>query len=83
MVVKGTVIGFQVFQSGACQLFVSSPANSTEKIKEVGQVVRSLWKGKGSYDFSNPPDLLGAEVLAFVGRNESGILDIKEKGGAK
>lgn len=83
MVIKGSVIGFQVFQSGACQLFVSSPANSTDKIKEGGQVVRSLWKGKGSYDFNNPPDLLGATVVAFVGKNESGILDLQLKGGGK
>lgn len=83
MVIKGTVIGYQVFQSGAAQLFVSSPASSSDKIREVGQVVRCLWKGKGSYDFSNPPDLMGSEVVAFVGRNESGILDIKQKGGVK
>lgn len=83
MVIKGSVIGYQVFQSGAAQLFVSSPAAPNEKIKEAGQIVRCLWKGKGSFDFSNPPDLMGAEVVAFVGRNESGILDLKLKGGVK
>lgn len=83
MVVKGDVIGYQVFQSGAAQLFVQCPAQSTDKIKENGTIVRSFWRAKGTYSFDNPPDLLGATVVAFVGRNESGILDISLKGGGK
>lgn len=77
MVVKGTVVGYQVFQSGACQLFVSSPANPSEKVHEYGNIVRSLWQGKGTYNFNNPPQLLGAIVVAFIGRDESGIIDIQ------
>lgn len=80
MVVKGTVVGYQVFQSGACQLFVSCPAQANEKIKEFGQVVRSFWRAKGSCDFNNPPDLMGSTVIAFVGKTESGILEILPKG---
>lgn len=81
MVIKGIVIGYQVFQSGAAQLFVSTPANSTEKVFERGQIVRSLWQGKGTYSVSSVPDLLGASVVAFIGKNESGIIDLRLKGG--
>lgn len=84
MIVKGNVVGYQVFQSGACQMFVTSPASPSEKVHEFGAIVRSLWQGKGTYNFLSPPQLLGAQVTAYVGKNESGIIDIKlppEKGG--
>lgn len=81
MIIKGTVVGYQIFQSGACQLFVSCPAQSTEKVKEYGNIVRSFWRAKGTYSFDNPPDLMGAGVIAFVGKNENGILELVPKGG--
>lgn len=83
MVINGSVVGYQVFQSGACQLFVSCPAASSEKVREAGQIVRSLWQGKGTYNFYEPPNLLGARVIAYVGKNEAGIIDIQfpQKGG--
>lgn len=83
MVIKGSCVGYQLFQSGACQLFVATEPSTTDKVKEQGAVVRSLWQGKGTYSFDNPPNLVGATVTAFVGRNESGILDIQLKGGEK
>lgn len=84
MVINGSVLGYQVFQSGACQMFVSCPAAPSEKVHEFGQIVRSLWQGKGTFDFNNPPQLLGARVIAYVGKNESGIIDIQvPKGGDK
>lgn len=84
MVIKGSVVGYQIFQSGACQMFVTSPAAPSEKVHEYGAIVRSLWQGKGTYNFASPPQLLGAVVTAYVGKNESGIIDIqlpKEGGG--
>lgn len=81
MVVKGKVVGFQVFQSGAAQIFVACEPNSNEKIKEAGAIVRAFWKAKGSYSFDNPPDLVGAYVVGFVGREQSGILEMTGKGG--
>lgn len=83
MIIKGKCVGYQLFQSGACQLFVASDSCSTEKVKECGTIVRSLWQGKGTYSFDNPPSLLGSTVTAFIGRNESGILEIQLKGGDK
>lgn len=84
MVIKGKVVGYQVYQSGACQLFVTSDASSNDKVHEYGQIVRNLWQGKGTYDFANPPHLIDSTVIAFVGRNESGIIDIQlPKGGDK
>lgn len=86
MIIKGNVVGYQIFKSGAAQLFVSCPAEPNEKVKEFGSVVRAFWRAKGTYDFDNPPDLINATVVAFVGKNETGILDISEptvKGGGK
>lgn len=82
MVISGIVVGYQVFQSGACQMFVSCPAQPSERVREYGTIVRTLWQGRGTYNFMSPPDLLGAKVIAYVGKNESGIIDIQMKGGA-
>lgn len=82
MVIKGTVIGYQVFKSGAAQIFVACPSQSTDKIKEVGTIVRSFWRAKGTYDPANVPDLMGSTVIGFIGRDSSGIIDIlPQKGG--
>lgn len=84
MVVKGSVIGYQIFQSGAAQIFVACEPSSTEKIKEVGTIVRSFWRAKGTYNPADVPDLMGATVIGFVGRDSSGIIDIlPKKGGVK
>lgn len=83
MVVKGSVIGYQVFNSGAAQIFVACAPVSSDKIKEFGTIVRSFWRAKGTYNPADIPDLIGSTVLGFVGRDSSGIIDIIPKGGVK
>lgn len=83
MIVNGNVIGYQIFRSGAAQLFVSCSPAANDKIRETGHIVRPFWQGKGTYDFDNPPDLLGARVMGFVSRNGSEIVDMSLKGGDK
>lgn len=81
MVISGEVIGYKVFQSGAAQIFVSVPAKDSEKCHAGGRIIYPIWQAKNTYDFSNPPHLLGATVKAFVGQNESGVIEITPKGG--
>lgn len=81
MVISGEVIGYKVFQSGAAQIFVSTPAKDGEKCRSGGLIIYPIWQAKGTYEFSNPPHLLGAAVKAFVGQNESGVIEITMKGG--
>lgn len=81
MVISGEVIGFKVFQSGAANLFVSVPAKDSEKCRAGGLIIYPVWQARGTYDFTNPPHLLGASVKIFVGQNESGVIEIILKGG--
>lgn len=85
MIVKGEVIGARVFSSGAAQIFVSGEPQTSEKVKCYGRMIYTLWQGRGTYDFNNPPRLLGASCTAFVGREESGIIELNlpTKGGEK
>lgn len=85
MVVKGEVLGYRVFRSGACQLFISdsSPVSSSDKVFASGRMIYTVWQGKGTYNFNNPPRLLGAAVSVFVGRDESGVIEITPKEGGE
>lgn len=83
MVVNGEVIGYQIFQSGACQLFVMTGAKDNDRVLSAGRIIYPIWQGKGTYDFKHYPSLIGASVRAFVGRNESGIIEITPRKGGE